>query len=397
MPKHIWIINEYAGSPYYGMEYRHYYLAKELIKLGYKVTIISSTYSHLFKNFPKPGKENIDGIDYLWLKTLKYGNAHSKKRVLKWFIFSCKLLRLPFKLSKPDVIIVSPMATTPVLPAWLLSKYYKAKFVFEVKDIWPQTLVEIGGYKPNHLFIKFLKKLEIFALKKADYIISNLFNYQQYLDENKIKKQFYWISNGIDLEELQNIEPLNDEIRNKIPKDKFIVGYAGTIGAANAVDVLLESSKYIDNDNIVFVIVGDGQEKQKLINNYKNNDHIIFIDSIAKKQIQSLLQLFDVCYIGWRNINIYKYGISANKIYDYMYSSKPILHSYNGENDLIHIANCGITVPAEEPKAIAQGIMELYNMDATVRYTLGNNGKNYVIHNFSYQKLANDLFNILSK
>lgn len=396
MPKHIWIINEYAGSPYYGMEFRHYYLSRELIKLGYKVTIISATYSHLFKNYPKPGKEIIDGIEYLWLKTLNYGNAHSKKRVLKWFIFSFKLFKLPFKLTKPDVIIVSPMATTPVYPAWLLSKYYKAKFIFEVKDIWPQTLVEIGGYSPKHLFIKFLKKLEIFALKKSDYIISSLFNYQQYLDENKINRQFYWISNGIDMGELQNIEPLNDDIRNKIPSDKFIIGYTGTIGVANAIDVFLEASKYIDNDDIIFVIVGDGQEKSKLINNYKN-DKIIFLDSIAKKQIQSLLQLFDVCYIGWRNINIYKYGISANKIFDYMYSGKPILHSFNGENDLIKIANCGITVPAEDPKAIAQGIIELYNMSSEMRNKLGNNGKNYVINNFSYQKLANDLVNIISK
>jgi glycosyltransferase involved in cell wall biosynthesis len=142
--------------------------------------------------------------------------------------------------------------------------------------------------------------------------------------------------------------------------------------------------------------VGDGQEKSKLINNYKN-DKIIFIDSIPKKQIQSLLQLFDVCYIGWRDINIYKYGISANKIFDYMYSGTPILHSYIGENDLIKIANSGITVPAEDPQAIAKGIIALYDMSAEMRNKLGDNGKNYVINNFSYQKLANDLVNIISK
>jgi len=80
-----------------------------------------------------------------------------------------------------------------------------------------------------------------------------------------------------------------------------------------------------------------------------------------------------------------------------MYSGKPILHSYNGENDLVKIANCGITVPAEDPKAIARGIIELYNMSAELRNKLGNNGKNYVINNFSYQKLANELVNIISK
>mgnify|MGYP002682330215 FL=1 len=201
-----------------------------------------------------------------------------------------------------------------------------------------QTLVEIGGYSHKHIFIKFLKKLEIFALKKSDLIISNLINYQQYLVDNNINKQSYWISNGIDLDELQQIEPLDDKIKTQIPNNKFIIGYTGTIGAANAIDTFLEAHKYIDNDDIIFVIVGDGQEKPKLINYYKN-DKIIFLDSIPKKQIQSLLQLFDVCYIGWRNINIYKYGISANKIFDYMYSGKPILHSYNGENDLIKIAN----------------------------------------------------------
>ena len=109
MNKNIWIINDYAGSPYHGMEFRHYYLGKQLIKLGYSVNIISSNYSHLFKKLPEESKENIDGVDYLWLKTLNYGNSHNKKRALKWFIFAFRVFFLPFKLKKPDVIIVSPM------------------------------------------------------------------------------------------------------------------------------------------------------------------------------------------------------------------------------------------------------------------------------------------------
>ena len=100
MSKNIWIINEYAGSPYHGMEFRHYYLGKELVKLGNKVTIISSSYSHLFKNLPNKKKENISGVDYLWLKTFNYGNSHNKKRVLKWFLFTFKIFFLPFFLKK---------------------------------------------------------------------------------------------------------------------------------------------------------------------------------------------------------------------------------------------------------------------------------------------------------
>ena len=102
--KNIWIINEYAGTPYHGMEFRHYYLGKALVKLGNKVTVISSSYSHLFKNLPEQEKETIDGVDYLWTKTFNYGTSHDKKRVLKWFLFTLKVFSLPFRLKKPDVI-----------------------------------------------------------------------------------------------------------------------------------------------------------------------------------------------------------------------------------------------------------------------------------------------------
>ena len=393
--KRIWIINEYAGSPYYGMEFRHYYLGKELVKFGYKVNIISSNYSHLFKNLPEPGKENIDGIDYLWIKTFNYGKAHSKKRVFKWFLFSLKLFQLPFKLEKPNVIIVSPMATFPVFPSWILSKFYRAKFVFEVKDIWPLTLVEIGGYSRNHPFIKIMRFFEIFALKKADLIISNLPNYGEYLKDNNIKRDFIWISNGINLEEMKEVKALPLEVIEKIPKDKFIVGYAGTVGAANAIDSFLEASKFINKDDIFFVIVGDGQEKQRLQEIYKK-DNIVFLNAIDKKQVQSILKLFDVCYIGLKKKDIFKYGVSPNKLFDYMFSGKPILYAINsGQNNIVQIANCGITVKAENPEAIADGIMKLYNMSKEERKKLGENGKNYVVKYFNYEFLAEKLSKVL--
>jgi len=390
--KQIWIINEYAGSPYYGLGVRHYYLGKELVKLGYNVNIISSNYSHLFKNFPKPGKENIDGIDYFWIKTFNYGKAHSKKRVFKWFLFSLKLFQLPFKLEKPDIIITSSPSLFPVFPGWILSKFYRAKFVFEVRDIWPLTLIEVGGYSRNHPFIKIMKFFEILALKKADLIISNLPNYGEYLKDNNINRDFVWISNGINLEEMKEVKALPLEVIEKIPKDKFIIGYAGTIGTQDTLDSFLEASRFINKDDIFFVIVGNGQEKQRLQEIYKR-DNIIFLNAIEKKQVQSILKLFDVCYIGWRDKNFYKYGISANKLFDYMYSGKPILHSFNRKGDIVQIVNCGITVKAENPEAIVDGIMKLYNMSKEERKKLGENGKNYVVRYFNYKELTKKLIN----
>ncbi len=390
MNKNIWIINEYAGSPYHGMEFRHYYLGKELVKLGNTVTIISSSYSHLFKNLPKIKRESLDGVDYLWLKVFNYGTSHDKKRVLKWFLFMFKVFFLPFSLKRPDVIVVSPMAPFPILPAWVLSKIYGAKLIYEVKDIWPLSLVELGGFSLNHPFIKLMSWFEKFALTKSDIIVSNLQNYSEHIQKDVgINRDFTWISNGVDLDELKEIEPLDEDTKNKIPQNKFIVGYTGTVGVANALDSFLESAINLKEEkNILFVVIGDGQEKKKLMKEFDKYSNILFIDHIAKKQVQSMLNLFDICFLGWNKEPLYKYGTSANKIFDYMYSGKPILNAFSGDGDIVKITKCGITVEAQNPQAITDGILKLYNMDNEEREKLGINGKRYVLEHFTYEKLA---------
>ena len=397
--KNIWIINEYAGSPYHGMEFRHYYLGKELVKLGNRVTVVSSSYSHLFKNLPKEKRENIDGVDYLWLKTFDYGESHDKRRVLKWFLFMFKVFFLPFSLQKPDVIIVSPMAPFPILPAYFLSKFYGAQLIYEVKDIWPLSLIELGGFSPSHPFIRLMSWFEKFALKKSDIIVSNLQNYGEHMKNDVgIKRDFEWISNGVDLDEIAQTEPLSSELQNKIPKDKFIVGYTGTVGVANALDSFCEAAKILENNReILFVIVGDGQEKEKLVSRYEKLGNILFIESIPKKQVQSMLSLFDACYIGLKRENLFKYGVSPNKLYDYMYSAKPVLYAIDsGENNIVKTAECGVSVEAENPEAIAQGIEKLYKMGKK-REELGKNAKAYILEHFTYDKLAQKYQKLMEK
>lgn len=395
--KNIWIINEYAGSPYHGMEFRHYYLGRELIKLGYDVTIITASFSHLFKNLPKVEErfklENIDGINYLWIKVPHYSKSWDKKRVLKWFVFTYYLFKLPIeKLSKPDYIILSPMETLPVIPTLKFTKNFSAKFVFEVKDIWPLSIIELGNYSPNHPFIKLLKYCENLAIKKSDLIVSVLPNYGEYLKDNGFDKDFVYIPNGIDLEEIQKTEPLSEDIKKQIPEDKFIVSYTGTVGIANALEYLVEAGKLLkDYKDILILIVGEGGEKERLKELAKGYDNIRFLSAIPKRQIQSLLSLVDACYIGLKNKNLFKYGVSPNKIFDYMYAGKPIIHAINTKNDIVTMANCGISVEAENPKAVADAILKLYNMSPDERKKLGENGRKYVIENHSYEKLAKKL------
>lgn len=402
--KVIWIINEYAGSKYHGMIFRHYYLAKELIKKGYDVYIITAFFSHLLKTPPKiEGSftfEILDGINYLWVKVPRYKHAHDIKRALKWLVFSIKLFRLPLKnIKKPDVILVSPMAPFPIAASYRLSKKYNAKLIYEVRDIWPLTLIEIGGYSKYNLFIAFMQLFEDFAYKKADFVVSVLPNAMQHMCNRGMEpKKFNYIPNGIALDDLDETEPLDDNIKRLIPENKFIIGYTGKIGISNALERLVESAKILKAQrNIHFVIVGSGHEKERLLALVKKYslENITFINTIPKSQVQSILRLFDVCYIGLKEQPLFQFGVSPNKLFDYMYSAKPILYAINSGNKPVSEADCGISVEAGNPEAIAEAILNFYRMPAEERKQMGENGKKYVLQNHTYSRLAENYIELI--
>ena len=406
MNKTLWIINEYAGSPYHGMEFRHYYLSKELVKRGYNVYIITASYSHLFYNKPEIKEDftidNIDGINYVWLKVPEYKKSHNKKRVLKWFIFTFKTyFNLPIdKFSKPNIILVSPMAPFPIISGYKWAKKFKARLFYEVKDIWPLTLIEIGGYSPNHPFIKLMEWFERFAYKKTEKVISVLPLAWKHMEKQGMNKsKFVYIPNGIDLEDYNINEPLPKEMEAKIAKDKFIIGYTGTIGKANALEFLIDAAyKLKGYKDIVFLIVGKGMEENNLKNKVKDLelDNVIFLPPVKKTQVQSVLKLVDVCYIGLRNEKIFEFGVSPNKLFDYMYAGKPILYAINSGNKPVEEANCGISVDAENPDAIANGILKLYNLSQEGRKKLVENGKNYVLKYHTYKYIADKFEEIIN-
>lgn len=398
--KTIWIINEYAGSPHNGMEFRHYYLAKHLAKLSYNVIIISASFSHLFIKLPKCNniisREKIDGVQYFWIKVINYRNSTNKKRVLKWIQFSLKLFLLNLvDIPNPDYILLSPMATFPVVPSYLLSKLKKAKFLIEIKDIWPLSVVELGNYSENNPLVSILRSFELFGIKHANSIISNLPNYGQYLSENGINKEFHYIPNGISLDDTMLNENLSEDIKEMIPQSKFIVAYAGTIGLANGLEYLIEAAKFLQWSNIIIIIIGEGANKKELIKQAGSLNNVLFLPVIPKRQIQSALMNFDVCYIGWRKKKIYQYGISANKIFDYMYAGRPILQSIDSKFNIVEQAHCGICVESENSKAIANGILELYEMPKNELERLGQNGKEYVLKYHTYEVLAKQFKEVL--
>lgn len=400
--KSIWIVNQYTGSPYHGMEHRHYYLAKEFIQQGHQVKMISGSFSHLYKTFPKTKGdftfEEIDSIGYCWVKVPEYTSSVSISRVFNMLAFKRQLKKLPInQLGNPDVMIVSSPSLFPIKVMYQWAKKLKTKLLFEVRDVWPLTLQELGRLSAYNPLILWMKMYERFAYRKAENIISLLPTAKEHMLKNGMQaSKFIYIPNGIDLKEAANAEKLPDDLLSQIPKNKFIVSYVGTLGLANALDFLIAAAKELSAENkIHFLIVGDGGEKMNLKNQAKGLNNITFIDAIPKRQVQSLLQETDLCYIGWRNEKLYRFGISANKLFDYMYAALPVLHSVNAANDPIETSNCGYSVSPENTEEIVKGIKNIYQLSPELRKEMGERGKAYVIKNHSYASLAKtymDLF-----
>ncbi|MFB2537868.1 MULTISPECIES: glycosyltransferase family 4 protein [unclassified Acinetobacter] len=402
--KCIWLINQYASTPETGMGGRQYYLAKALSQQGYLVYVIAGSYSHILRHTKKfDGDFLIEDIDdnfkFVWVNLSPYEGAHNKKRIINEFVFAYKIRKLKSYLHKPDVVLQSSPALPTYFGALSLAKTFKAKFIFEVRDIWPKTLIELGGYSPSHPFVRLLQWIEDSAYRHADYAFSNLANAVKHMASRGLDaKKFHWIPNGVFLDEVNNKQALTAEILQQLPKDKFIVGYTGSIGLANAMKYLIDAIPHIPSrEQMHFILVGEGKEKQSLLEQAQRLGvtNLTFIEPIAKAQIQTMLEQFDVCYIGWQNKPIYELGIAANKLPEYMYSARPVVHSFSGEGDFVKIANAGVSVTAEDATAIAQAIQQIYDMTPAQRQQLGENGKQFVLENFDYDKIASKMANIL--
>lgn len=402
--KTIWIINQYASTPQTGMGGRHYYLARELARRGHDVCLVAASYTHLLRNPPKiNGKfclEDAEGFQFVWIKTPPYGGANSIRRVLNWFLFSRRIRGLPKVIGgQPDTILFSSPSLIPYLGARRLAKTMNSRLVWDVRDIWPLTLIELGGYSAMNPFVLLSSWVESFACKKSDYIVSSLPYAIDHMEKKGAsKKSFSWISNGYSNDELSITQPLPDNVEDALPLNRFIVGYCGTFGTANAIDVIIDvAAMTINDESIAYLLVGGGGMKYQVEKSVREQglSNITIIDSIPKLQVQTMLSRFDVCYVGFNKSTLYRYGHSLNKTAEYLMSGKPIIFSIDSPFMPVDDAKAGFTVEAEDTAEIVSAIYKLKGMSSDGRRELGENGIRYAQTHYEFSKLAAKLEQIL--
>jgi glycosyltransferase involved in cell wall biosynthesis len=407
----ILLINHYAGSPEHGMEYRPFYMAREWVRIGHQVTIVGASHSHLRSKQPEIlgdlTEQDIEGVYYVWLETPSY-HGNGIGRIINMLMFIINLFKFSghiVKVYKPDIVIASSTYPLDIYPAKYIACKNKAKLIYEVHDLWPLSPMELGGMSPWHPFIMIMQMAENYAYRQSDRIISMLPKADEYMHEHGMAPQkFSYVPNGIDINEWESFQgELPDEYIDLIYKlrksGQFIVGYAGSHGLSNALHYLVEAASKINDKSISFILVGQGPEKENLLRKVDELglSSVYFLPAVPKTMIPELLSLMDVLYIGWNRIPIYRFGICPNKLFDYMMAGKPVIHSVDAGNDLVAESGCGISIPPENPKIIAEAIIKIKALSQTERDTMGYNGKKFVLAYHDYRVLAKKFIDIIKE
>ena len=402
----ILYIEHYAGSPKMGMEFRPYYLAREWIKMGHKVRIVAGDFSHLRMLNPKVEKdfqkEVIDGITYTWVKTGKY-EGNGVARAFTMFRFVKKLMDKAQAIAmtwKPDVIITSSTYPLDTYAGQKIKKYTKqlgmrggkgATLIHEVHDMWPITLIEIGGMKRSNPFVMLMQMGENSFCRNSDYVVSLPIAAKEYFVKHGMDpEKFKPIMNGVVLEEWEKPSPLPEKHQNLLDKlhkeGKFIICFFGSVNVSYAIDYLIKAHKKLDDDRISLVIVGEGNQKEELMK--IAGDDVYFLPRIQKTAIPTLMENIDCCYVGALHNAMFRFGICMNKLFDSMMSGKPILYAVEAPNNFIEDYDCGISVQAENVDALVDGMKKIMRLTSEERDRLGKNGRSAVLEHFSYEKLA---------
>lgn len=373
---------------------------EELSNLGCNVDIVTSTASSFLRTEHKADASKLSpSLSFFQLKGLRYGSAGSIARILSWLEFEAKVFLFnKKKLKKPNVVIVSSLSIFSIINGFIWSRVYRAKLVFEVRDIWPLTLTEEGGFSRYNPLIMALSLLERWAYSVSDLIIGTMPNMKAHVSSINATEASKVICIPIGTPD----DTLNPFFSSYIPetpqkKHQFVMGYVGTVGKTNALDTLFTALESIDlvQHNIEFHVVGDGPMLEHYVERYSHIDNLLFVGHVGKETVAEVISGFDVVYFSTFKSRVWEYGQSLNKLVDYMLAGKPILGSYSGFPSMINEAECGWFVPAEDHIALAEKIVALSAFDKDALVKIGERGSKWIRENRRYSLLASDLLNHL--
>lgn len=401
----VWIMNHYAIPPSLGGLVRHYYFAKFLAQKGHSVKIFTSSEIHntdvnMIKDKSLYVEKDMDGVEYTFLRTSDYtGNGLS--RIFNMLEFPLRIWQAGKKFPKPDVIYTSAPTIFTAASAVLFAKRYHLPCMVEVRDIWPESIVEYKGMSRKNPIILVLYQLEKWLYRHADRLLFTMEggydyikekNWEKYIPASKVSN----LNNGVDLEEFdRNALECTLEDADLLNPDTFKVVYTGSIRLVNNLGRVVDMAKYMQehgHDNIRFILYGDGTEREELSNRCQAEGlkNIVFKGKVEKKYIPFILTHSDLNLNHVKQTNIMRFGCSLNKLFDYFASGKPVLSDLTVQYDLIERYQAGVTLKTQDTESMCKEILRFSEMPSEEYQTYCSNARNAALK-YNYSALTDSL------
>lgn len=399
----IWIFNHYAEKPG-GTYLRHYDLARELVHRGHEVWLFPSGFSHnrftydvKFRPFCFVKKEEYQGVKYAFLRT----NAYKGNNIFRVASMLLYFMEVTFygiiKRGSPHVVIGSCVHPLAVVAAWLVARIRGARFVFEVRDLWPETLIDMGALKRDSLMARILRNIEKFLYQKASAIIVLLPYAHEYIESLGIEKnKITWIPNGAQFQRYAGVVPLPHKTN-----PPFTIMYLGALGRVNGLDILVRGFKILEEKypgQFFLEIYGFGPEKNDLLALVEKLEahSVTFRDPVPKNRLHEVMGKADAFIYVALDLPLYKYGISFNKLNDYLSAGRPVISIANTRNNIVEESKSGVVMKEITPESVAHATERLFFHHTTEeRQQMGVNGRNYIMEHFDISKLASKLEDVL--
>lgn len=407
MNKHVLYLTQYYLTDKEGGGQRHFHHVNALVNAGYKVSVITSYVDYISRKIPeeylgkKVVKENVNENLTIY-RTYAYPGygKDAFSRIRNMTSYSYQAYQVAKNLKNLNLIITSSPPLTLGVTAYFLSMLKRIKFIFEVRDLWPDTPVMMGTLNNKYL-INTAKIIESLSYKKASAIIALTQGMRErIINKNISPDKVYFVANGADIGIYKNIDNKKPLSMIRESEDEFIITYAGVHSSYPDLQNFLNAGKLLkENKNIKLVLVGDGDNKPELdkMKEEMNLNNVHLYGRQPKQEIPKILASTDVCLVSYQDLEFWRHAF-PNKTFDYMASSRPIIASVlDGEiTDLIKKANCGVCINPSKPELLAEAILNLYNDRSNID-KMGLNGRKYVEENYNRSILIKKYLEIIKQ
>ena len=410
----ILLIHQYFLEKGEGGGSRFNEMSKSWSEQGHEITVLAGMVHYNTGKKPKKYKGKFTYKDLMFYKNVDVIRCHVSEsyninfigRLWAYFsfVFSSIYAGLFIAKGKYDLIIVTSPPLFVGITGYLLSRINRIPYVFEIRDLWPESAIDTGVLK-NKLIIKFAFWFEGFIYKRAKLInvLTPAFRDKLIKIKNVSKEKVILIPNAADFSLAEKIQKDSSFDALKFKKElglenKFVISYVGAHGVANHLIQLVQAAEKLQNTNIVFQLIGAGMRKRVLQEEVekRNLNNVIFRDSVPKAEVFKYILSSDMGASVLKNVDTFK-TIYSNKTFDYMSCKKPVFLIIDGvSRDLIEKANCGIYVEPENIKMITNKAIECSKLSNSQLAKVGLNGYNYARNNFERELLSTKYINLVN-